>query len=167
MRTKQNVRMASRLTRQERTVKNAQAKAGQSGFRIRTIEEHAKEQPEIMELQGILLSIGGERLIAPPNVTHDIPLLIEGGFVMDYPVTERIMQPNMCHLNSVELFATGAATGFQATKEVVVILQGFPRVLCNGNKEAARHRPVRVRITLARRSKSRTNFTQFRNELAG
>ena len=37
---------------------------GQKGFHARTLEEYAMEQPEIIRLQEILLSIGGDRLIA-------------------------------------------------------------------------------------------------------
>lgn len=84
----------------------------QKSFHEKRLREHAKEQPEILELQKILLLVDGEQLVAPPTVTSDVPFLVESGFVMDYPVTERIMQPHMCHLNSVELFAMGKATGF-------------------------------------------------------
>jgi len=82
----------------------------QKGFLRKRLREHAKVQPEILKLQKKLLAVGGGQLVAPPSVTHDVPFLVVGGFVMDYPVTERIMRRNMCHLNSAELFATGKAT---------------------------------------------------------
>lgn len=70
----------------------------------------AKEQLEILNLKKILLSVGGKHLVGPPAVTHDARRLIEGG-VMDYRVTERIMEPNMCHLNSATVFPNGKAIG--------------------------------------------------------
>jgi hypothetical protein len=55
----------------------------------------------------------------------------------------------------------------QPPKEVVVVLNCFPRVLCHGYEESPGHRPVRVRIACAWRAKRRADFTQFRNEFAG
>ena len=111
MKTKKDTRAASRTKRPEDVKKNLAAKAEQKRFLKKRLAAHAKEQPEILKLQRLLHLIGGGLLVAPPRVTHDMPFLIESGFVMDYPVTERIMRPSMCHLNSAELFATGKATG--------------------------------------------------------
>jgi len=110
MKPNKHARVPAKPERRDDAVRNEPGKIGQNGFRFRTLEEHARQQPEIMKLQEILLSIGGEHLIAPPSATLDIPFLIEGGFVMDYPVTEVPMEPHRCHLNSAELFATGKAT---------------------------------------------------------
>src|SRR5260221_6627468 len=79
------------------------------------LREHAKKQPEIVKLKKLLLSIAGKHLVAPEMgnrvYDNDVPRLIESGFIMDYPVTERIMEPNACHLNSAVLLATDKATG--------------------------------------------------------
>ena len=109
---KKDVQATAKPERREDPGKNVVVDAQRKAFLDKRLRDHAKEQPEILKLQKILLSVGGEQLVAPPSVTHDVPLLVESGFVMDYPVTERIMRPNMCHLNSVELFATGKAIGF-------------------------------------------------------
>lgn len=77
----------------------------------RRLKEYAKKQPEILNLRKLLLSVGGKQLVPPPGESNEIVHLIESGFVMEHPVTVRIMQSNRCHLNSVELFATGKATG--------------------------------------------------------
>jgi hypothetical protein len=106
MKTTRNTQAAAKRERRD----DAAKKTEQKSFLKKRLREHAKVQPEILDLQKILLAVGGKQLDAPPSVTQDIPFLIESGFVMDYPVTERIMQPNMCHLNSAELFAAGEAT---------------------------------------------------------
>src|SRR5260370_40621303 len=71
------------------------------------LREHAKTQPEILKLKKILLKVGGKHLVAPGKITGDIPMLVDSGFVMDYPTRIKLMEANMCHLNSAMLFATG------------------------------------------------------------
>src|SRR5580700_5663467 len=107
MKTTRNVRVATRPERREKAASTEPAMVGPEHLPFRTVEEHAKEQPEMLKLQKILLSVGGKRVFAPPMVTDEISFLIEGGFAMDYPVTERRMRPHEFRLNSAELFATG------------------------------------------------------------
>jgi hypothetical protein len=107
MKTKKDVRVAAKPVRRDDSGKKAPA--GRRSF-DEQFRKYATEQPEILKLRKILLAIGGEQLLAPARVTHDFPFLVESGFVMDYPVTEKIMRQNMCHVNSARLFAKGAAT---------------------------------------------------------
>jgi hypothetical protein len=80
-------------------------------FLYKRLLDDAHEQPEIMALEQILLSISGEHLVAPPNVTRDTAESVECGFLMEYPIRVNLMERNMCHLNSARLIATGKATG--------------------------------------------------------
>jgi hypothetical protein len=80
----------------------------QKRFLDKRLREHAKIQPEILKLKKLLLNIGGCHLVAP-HLVHDsdIPFLIECGFLMQYPVVEKIMERGECHLNASILFAAG------------------------------------------------------------
>ena len=106
---KKNLQAGAKLEGQDDSGQNGGTTAEQGGFEEQ-FRTYAKAQPEILKLRKILLAIGGEQLVAPASVTRDVPLLVESGFLMDYPVTERFMQPHMCHLNSARLFANGKAT---------------------------------------------------------
>jgi hypothetical protein len=83
----------------------------QRRFLDKRLLDHARKQPEIMDVKDILLSIAGEHVVAPPRITEDTFRIAESGFLMEYPVTTNLMEPHMCHLNSARLIASGEATG--------------------------------------------------------
>jgi hypothetical protein len=84
----------------------------QKQFLDNRFKEYAKTEPGIKPLKAMLLKLGGEHVVSPMNHDSEIPRLNESGFLMNYPVTVKLMEANMCHLNSVTLFATGKATAY-------------------------------------------------------
>lgn len=88
----------------------------QKQFLKNKLKEFAKTQPDILKLRRLLLSIGGEEICAPQQIDHDIPFMINNGFIMDLPITMTIMQEHGCHINTARLVATkknmSFATGF-------------------------------------------------------
>ena len=118
MKTKTDMRKSQQLhlpfTQEELAMLGAlgtRIRPEQRRFLDKRLHNHARQQPEIMALKSILLAIAGDHLVAPPRITQDMIQIIESGFVMDYPVTVKLMEPNRCPLNSARLVASGDATG--------------------------------------------------------
>src|SRR5215472_3327557 len=65
----------------------------------RRLNEAISQQPELERLKELLLNLGGEFLVAPPNLDQDVPLLLERGFLMSGPITLNVMESSSCHRN--------------------------------------------------------------------
>lgn len=60
-----------------------------SRLRSRRLREAIEQQPEIKTLQKLLLSLGGNQLVAPSGLDAAVTPLISAGFVMVGPVSLR------------------------------------------------------------------------------
>ncbi len=76
-----------------------------SAFLKTRFKAAAKTQPDIPKLRRVLLALGGEMLVAPPNADPLIPELIEFGFVFSSPVAMRAGRASECHANVARLWA--------------------------------------------------------------
>jgi hypothetical protein len=94
-------------------------KVEQKRFLDKRLREHAKVQPEIRELKRILLKLGGDHLVAPPEGPEDIlGALVQSGYVMHGPVKPKLMERSACHLNTSRLW-------LERKQGVVAIGTGF------------------------------------------
>jgi hypothetical protein len=90
----------------------------QKRFLDHRFREAAGHQPDLAVLRGLLLSLGGVHLVAPPFPDPDLPLVIDAGFVMAGPVARRTMEKSECHRNVAEIWAkkrhglVGIGTGY-------------------------------------------------------
>lgn len=84
----------------------------------RRFREAAEQQPDLEELKGLLLGLGGIHLVAPPGPDPALPLVIGAGFVMAGPVVRRTMKDSGCHGNVADIWAgkrhelVGIGTGY-------------------------------------------------------
>jgi hypothetical protein len=82
-----------------------------------------KNQPELMDLKGLLLGLGGSFLVAPPKNDPDIPLLLKSGFVMCGTVMLKVMAKSSCHQNISAVWKerkfgiVGIATGYALSED--------------------------------------------------
>ncbi len=91
----------------------------QKRFLDKRLREHAKVQPEIRKLKRILLKLGGDHLVAPPEGPEELlGPLVRSGHVIHGPVKLRAMEPNACHLNASRLW-------LERRQDVVAIGTGF------------------------------------------
>jgi hypothetical protein len=83
----------------------------------------AKRQPELRSLRRLLLSFGGQFLVAPPKREPDISALLESGFVMFGPIKLVAMKASSCHQNIAALWKTrkhgivGIGTGYALSED--------------------------------------------------
>jgi hypothetical protein len=72
-----------------------------------------KEQPKSSELRQILLNIGGQALVAPPNnYEADLEPLISLGRVINGQLEVVCMDDNACHLNVANLWEKAGRADF-------------------------------------------------------
>ncbi len=89
----------------------------------RRFREAAEQQPDLEVLRGLLLSLGGIHLVAPPSPDAALPLLIEAGFVMAGPVVRRTMKKSECHRNVAAIWIEkqheliGIGTGYSLSDD--------------------------------------------------
>jgi hypothetical protein len=76
------------------------------------------DQPELKHLKSLLLSFGGDFLVAPPRHDPDVPTLLKSGFLMSGPISTKPMKSSMCHQNIAAVWkmhrkgVVGVATGY-------------------------------------------------------
>jgi hypothetical protein len=92
--------------------------AEQKEFLERRLLKAAEEQPELNDLNTLLLQFGGDFLVAPRKPDPDISALLHSGFLMRGPVTVKSMEENGCHRNIAAVWKTrtpalvAVATGY-------------------------------------------------------
>jgi hypothetical protein len=75
------------------------------------------DQPELKRLKSLLLSFGGDFIVAPPRQDPDVFKLLKSGFLMGGPISMTPMKPSMCHQNIAAIWkmrrkgVVGVATG--------------------------------------------------------
>jgi hypothetical protein len=83
----------------------------------------AGEQPELKRLKLLLLRFGGTFIVAPPKADPDIPMLLESGFLMNGPVTTKLMRASLCHQNVAAIWRrrkpkiVAIATGYALSED--------------------------------------------------
>ena len=84
-----------------------------------------EEQPGSLDLQRILLRVGGQAIVAPPNnYETDLERLISSGIVINGEVEVVSMEDNSCHLNVANLWREagranfGIGTGYGLNKDL-------------------------------------------------
>ena len=93
----------------------------QKAFLDGRLREHAKLQPDIRQLEQILLTLGGFNLVAPLEVDGSVFHLINSGFVMQGPIILKPMIAHSCHLNASKLWVerkygvVGIGSGYALT----------------------------------------------------
>jgi hypothetical protein len=81
------------------------------------------EQPDLKRLKAILLRLGGDLLVAPPKLDHDVPAFLVRGFLMSGPVSLKYMKANGCHQNIASIWKArrfgivGIATGYALSED--------------------------------------------------
>jgi hypothetical protein len=65
------------------------------------------EQPEMKQLKSLLLSFGGDFVVAPPKADPDVPRLLRSGFLMSGPILTKLMKTSMCHQNVSTVWTKG------------------------------------------------------------
>jgi hypothetical protein len=89
----------------------------------RRFREAVEQQPDLGILRGLLLSLGGIELVAPPYPDQDLPLIFDAGFVMAGPVVRRTMRKSDAHRNVAEIWAekrhelVGIGTGYSLSDD--------------------------------------------------
>ena len=81
------------------------------------------EQPELKNLKSLLLSFGGDFIVAPPSQDRHVPTLLKSGFLMSGSVLMKPMRDNMCHQNIAAVWRkgrrglVGVATGYALSND--------------------------------------------------
>lgn len=81
------------------------------------------EQPELKDLRSILISLGGDFIVAPPKRDPDVSRLLKWGFLMSGPILMRPMRESMCHQNVAAIWIkgrkglVGIATGYALSQD--------------------------------------------------
>jgi hypothetical protein len=71
----------------------------QRAFLDSRLRKAVSDQPELQQLNDLLLKIGGVFVVPPNRIDGDVPALLATGFVMCGKITHRPMSPNKCHGN--------------------------------------------------------------------
>jgi hypothetical protein len=117
----------------------------QEEFLDRRLREAISQQPELERLRELLLHLGGEFLVAPPMPDHDVPMLLERGFLMPGPIVLNVMESSSCHRNVASVWTrrefgiVGIATGY-ALSDDGLWRQHTWGVLRNGVLETTKER---------------------------
>ena len=81
------------------------------------------DQPELKGLKSLLLSFGGDFIVAPPRQDPDVPKLLKSGFLMSGPILMKPMKASMCHQNIATIWkkgrkgVVGVATGYALSED--------------------------------------------------
>ena len=90
----------------------------QKKFLQKRLRKAVTDQPEFKQLKTLLLSFGGDFIVAPPRQDPDVPKLLKYGFLMGGPILMKPMKASMCHQNIAAVWrkgrkgVVGVATGY-------------------------------------------------------
>jgi hypothetical protein len=92
---------------------------GQRSFLRKRLRLAASKQPEIKLLRKVLLSVGGDEIVAPPGeFERDLEAIMRFGHVTAGPVRLKVMKTSNCHSNIWELWG-------KRTKGLVALCTGY------------------------------------------
>ncbi len=95
----------------------------QKAFLARRLGDAVKVQPELKRLKSVLLRLGGDFLVAPPNPDPDVSALLVSGFTIGSKVIFKPMKSSSCHENVASLWRgrkfdlIGIATGYALSED--------------------------------------------------
>ena len=92
-------------------------------FLNRRFREAVSKQPELKQLKVVLLRLGGDFIVGPPQPDQDVPSLLEDGFVLSGPILLKAMNSSSCHQNVAYVWTkrrfgiVGIATGYALSED--------------------------------------------------
>jgi hypothetical protein len=95
----------------------------QESLSRRRLSEAIDGQPDLKDLEHLLLGLGGDFLVAPPKPDQDVPTLLAEGFLTYGPVKLEVMKSSSCHQNVASVWSTGdqgivgIATGYALSND--------------------------------------------------
>jgi hypothetical protein len=87
-------------------------------FLTNRLREAIAKQPELEQLNTLLLGLGGEFLVATQTPDDFVATLLECGFLIEGPITTYMMAPGSCHRNVATLWK-------QRQQGIVAIATGY------------------------------------------